>query len=141
MKLLLVDASCLPEVYSRVLEAKMLLASGKAETAVQAARMAGISRSAYYKYKDAVFPYEGDRTSNILTVHLLLKDMPGVLSGVLAAFAEAGANILTVNQNIPAGGVATVSVSARIDLLKHPVDAFVASLSQVEGVKKVLRIQ
>lgn len=105
-RLLLVDSGAVPEVFVRVVEAKRYLQSGEADTAAEAARMAGISRSAYYKYKEAVFPYDEERTGHILTVHLLLRDRPGMLSAVLTAFAEAGANILTVNQNIPAGGTA-----------------------------------
>lgn len=83
--------------------------------------MAGISRSAFYKYKDAVFPYDAERSGSILTLHLILRDRPGVLSSVLSSFAAAGVNILTVNQNIPAGGVASVSISARTDRLERPV--------------------
>ena len=94
-RLLLVDAGAVPEVFVRVVEAKRYLQSGEAETAAEAARMAGISRSAFYKYKEAVFPYDEERAGHILTVHLLLRDRPGILSAVLTAFAEAGANILT----------------------------------------------
>lgn len=139
-RLLLVDAGALPEVFERVLEAKALLATGTADSAAQAARMAGISRSAFYKYKDAVFAYDAAQGGSLLTVHLLLLDRPGVLSNVLSAFAGAGANILTVNQNIPADGVATVSISARIDRLRETADQFLRSLSQEDGVQKILRI-
>lgn len=55
LKYLLVNESLLPEVYSKVIAAKAYLASGEAPNATQAAKMAGISRSAYYKYKDGVF--------------------------------------------------------------------------------------
>ncbi len=139
-RLLLVDAGALPEVFERVLEAKALLATGTADSAAQAARMAGISRSAFYNYKDAVFAYDAAQGGSLLTVHLLLLDRPGVLSNVLSAFAGAGANILTVNQNIPADGVATVSISARIDRLRETADQFLRSLSQEDGVQKILRI-
>ena len=90
LPLLLVDASVLPDVFSKVLEAKEYLQTGHAATAAEAARMAGISRSAFYKYKDAVFPYDAERSGSILTVHLILRDRPGVLSSVLSAFAAAG---------------------------------------------------
>ena len=128
-RLLLVDAGVLPEVFSRVVDAKRALAAGEAAT-----------RSAYYKYKDAVFPYDTDRAGRILTVHAILKDRPGVLSSLLTAFADAGANILTVNQNIPADGAATVSVSARTDRLQMPVDAFIRMLTGVSGVQRILRV-
>ena len=51
-KLLLVDASALPDVFEKVLAAKALLASGEVDSASEAARMAGLSRSAFYKYKN-----------------------------------------------------------------------------------------
>ena len=73
-------------------------------------------------------------------MHLLLRDRPGILSAVLTAFAEAGANILTVNQNIPAGGTAPVSVSARTDRMSLPVEAFIKQLRTVDGVRRIERI-
>ncbi len=136
----LADARVLPEVFTRVLIAKQLLAAGQAETSSQAARLAGLSRSAFYKYKDAVFHYDEDKQGRILTVHFLLQDRPGVLSAVLAAFADAGANILTVNQNIPAAGRAAVSVSARTDRLQMSVDRFIDTLRGLHGVEKITRV-
>ena len=62
------------------------------------------------------------------------------LSALLAAFADAGANILTVNQNIPAGGVASVSISARTDRLAMPVDGFVRTLGALPGVERITRL-
>ena len=138
--LLLVDAKVLPEVFVRVVDAKQLLASGKAATAAEAVRLAGISRSAFYKYKDAVFPYDMQKAGRILTVHAMLKDCPGILSHMMSSFAEAGANVLTVNQNIPAGGKALVSISARIDGLEMPLDDFIRSLDCIEGVERVEQI-
>lgn len=64
-----------------------------------------------------------------------------MLSSMLAAFADAGANILTVNQNIPAGGKAAVSISARTDPDGDaPVDAFVRSLGDLPGVERITRV-
>ena len=137
----LVDTSVLPEVFGRVLEAQAHLAAGRAATAAEAARMAGISRSAYYKYKDAVQAYRASQPEQLLTVHLLLRDKPGVLSAVLSAFADSGANILTVNQNIPTEGRASVSVSARTEQLTVPVEQFLQSLRGLAGVEKITRTE
>lgn len=119
-RLLLVDADALPEVFARVVDAKRFLATGEAATAAEASAPGWDIPQRVYKYKDAVFPYDEKRSGRILTVHMVLRDRPGVLSAVLSAFADAGANILTVNQNIPAGNVASVSVSARTDRLQMP---------------------
>ncbi|MBQ3069393.1 MAG: ACT domain-containing protein [Clostridia bacterium] len=139
-KLLLVDASVLPDVFEKVLEAKKLLASGDARSASEAARLAGLSRSAFYKYKDMVFAYDADGGGQILTIHFVLSDRPGVLSAVLTAYASAGANVLTVNQNIPADGVATVSVSAHTDRMEIPTEQFLKQLSELPGVRRISRI-
>ena len=58
LKYLLVEARMLPEIFTKVMQAKMLLSRGNAKNASQAAQMAGISRSAFYKYKDSVFLYD-----------------------------------------------------------------------------------
>lgn len=87
-----------------------------------------------------MFSYDAGKSGGIVTVHLILQDNPGVLSALLAAFADAGANILTVNQNIPAGGVASVSISARTDRLAMPVDGFVRTLGALPGVERITRL-
>ena len=46
----LVNSKILPSVYGGVLKAKELLAEGKAPNTSKAVKMAGISRSAFYKY-------------------------------------------------------------------------------------------
>lgn len=139
-KWVIADIKTLPDVFSKVLEAKKYLASGEAVTAVDAAKKAGLSRSAFYKYKDAVYAYQEGASGRLITTHLLLQDKPGVLSLVLSAFADAGANILTVNQNIPADGTATVSISARIDRMTMTVDDFLSSLQKIRGVDKITRM-
>ena len=111
-KLLLVSADALPEVFRLVVEAKQYLMSGAAANTSEAARMAGISRSAYYKYKDSVYPYQSKGASRLVTIHAVLEDRPGVLMALISSFYDAGANILTVNQNIPVMGAALVSISA-----------------------------
>lgn len=112
-ELLLVDAEALPEIFRKVLKAKTSLALGKAKNASQASQMAGISRSAFYKYRDTVFCYD-DRDGNALsTYYLKLEDRPGVLSALLSEIYKTGANVVTVNQNIPVDGAASVSLAVR----------------------------
>ena len=134
---LVIDEKVLPEVYQKVVQANALLESGQAASTSEAVRMAGLSRSVYYKYRDAVFPYTRRDPSRILTVQLILLDWPGVLVGLLTVFYRAGANILTVNQNIPVKGRAFVSVSARLDPGTMPADQLLESLKQAEGVLKI----
>ena len=111
-KYYLVSAEALPEVFIKVAEAKRMLQVGEADTVGEAARLVGISRSAFYKYKDAVQPFQNMRAGHIITFYALLKDIPGVLSNYLSIFANSGANILTINQTIPTNGCAGVTISA-----------------------------
>ena len=135
-KFLLVDLSVLPEVFARVVEAKRLMAQGKAKSYSDAAKMAGISRSAFYKYKDRVFPYESSDLTRMLTLNITLVDEPGILSALIAGLYQAGGNIVTINQNIPADGVAPVSVAIRIDRDRSD-EEIVARLAQISGVVTV----
>lgn len=135
-RLLLVDASVLPDVFERVVEAKRLLAVGKVKNLSEAAKEAGISRSALYKYKDYVFMHNENIDERVITLNTNLVDRPGVLSGIINELSVIGANILTVNQNIPVDGVAPVSISARLGL-DIDVDRAMRRLEELDGVVEV----
>ena len=110
-KLYIVEGSVLPEVFLRVCQAREYLETGEARTVADAVAMAGISRSAFYKYKDAVTPFRDMKRDQVCTLSLVMRDEPGALSSVLTIFASCRANILTINQSIPANGVAMVTLS------------------------------
>jgi len=130
----IVEAAALPEIFLKVAEAKRLLETGEADTINQAARQAGISRSAYYKYKDALRPFNDMLHGRIVTFQILLKDEPGVLSAVLNVFAQTGGNILTINQGIPVDGRAAVSLGVETSALRTSLDEIVNLTAQVAGV-------
>ena len=81
----IVEASAMPEIFRKVAEAKRLLETGEETTVNRAAQAVGISRSAYYKYKDAVRPFNDMLHGRIVTFQTMLKDEPGILSGLPAA--------------------------------------------------------
>lgn len=110
---LLVNSAVLPPVFEGVILAKELLADGKATSAAAAAKAAGISRSAFYKYKDFVFKYSG-ASGNSLSINALLSDRAGVFSALTAALYDSGANIITVTQGLPENGTANVSLTLNI---------------------------
>ena len=93
-KYYIVEASALPEVFLKVAEAKRLLLIGQANTVNEATQMTGISRSAFYKYRDAVMPFQNMMTGRIITFQLLLHDEPGMLGRLLELFTQAKANIM-----------------------------------------------
>ena len=133
-KFFIVDGAALPEIFTKVVEAKRLLETGEVATINQAAAKAGISRSAFYKYKDMVRPFNDMLSGRIVTLQLTLKDQPGVLSNVLNVIASLGGNLLTINQTIPANGVAGVSVGMETSRLAVPLEEFLWKTAQVPGV-------
>ena len=135
-KYYLVDAEMLPEIFLKVMEAKELLQTGEAGTVADAVNRVGISRSAFYKYKDAISPFQDLKRGRILTFHVLLRDQPGVLSGVLGCFGACGANILTVNQSIPVNGTANVTISAETSSMTAEVDELLSRLQTTHGTIK-----
>ena len=133
-KYFIVEAEALPEVFLKVAEAKRMLETGEASTVNQATKVAGISRSAFYKYKDAVRPFNDMLHGRIVTFQIMLKDEPGVLSSVLNIFARTGGNSLTINQGIPTSGCAAVTIGAETSGLEEPVEDLMNRVAAQEGV-------
>jgi chorismate mutase len=136
-KFYLVDADMLPEIFLKVMDAKELLKTGEAATVAEAVGIVGISRSAFYKYKDAISPFQDLKRGHIVTFHVLLRDRMGVLSSVLAIFAQSGANILTINQSIPTNGTANVTISAETAGMDCSMEELFAKVQDTDGVVKI----
>ena len=135
-KYYIVEASALPEVFLKVAEAKRLLSTGEVKTVNEATIRTGISRSAFYKYRDALLPFQNMMTGRIITFQLLLHDEPGMLSGLLAIFAECKANIMTINSIVPTNGCAVVTISAETIDVTVPLEDLLRQLRQTHGVIK-----
>ena len=131
-----VDTSVLPEVILKVLTVKRMLANREEKSSAAACRAVGISRSAFYKYRDSVFVYEEQMQQKVFTIMLFLRDRSGVLSGVLATLYAANANLLTINQSVPVDGAAIVTVSFRMEDAAS-VPSLCQSLRVLEGVTEV----
>ena len=136
-KYYIVEASALPEVFVKVAEAKRILSTGEATTVNEATQLTGISRSAFYKYRDAVMPFQSMLTGRVITFQLLLHDEPGVLSNILNEFAECKANIMTINSIVPTNGCAIVTISAEATDLAIQLEDFLRQLRQTAGVIRV----
>lgn len=135
-KYYIVEATALPEVFLKVAEAKWMLETGEAKTVGEATRATAISRSAFYKYRDAISPFQNLMAGRILTFHFILQDETGLLSSILSIFAQFGANILTINQTIPTGGCASVTISAETLAMEQSAETLLRTLQQIEGVIK-----
>ena len=112
----------MPEIIRKVAEAKRLLETGEKTTVNGAAR------------EDAVHPFQDMLHGRIVTLQTVLRDEPGVLSGVLNVFAGTGINILTINQNIPVNGCAVVTITAETSALRRSLEELLAAAGGSPGV-------
>lgn len=135
-KYYIVEASALPKVFLKVAEAKRLLSTGEAATVNEATQMTDISRSAFYKYRDVVLPFQNMMTGRIITFQLLLQDEPGILSSILGLFADNKANIITINSIVPTNGCAIVTISAETTEVATSLEELLRILRQTHGVFK-----
>lgn len=127
----------LPEVFIKTLKVKDLLAKGEASTVHEAAEHAGISRSAYYKYKDAIFPLHLMDRERMITISIDMEHRSGVLSKVLSLVASREGNVLTIHQTIPLQGMANVSLSIEVNSAAESVQALIQAIRDAEGVRRV----
>lgn len=136
-QLLLVKAEALPVTLRKTLQAKEYLKKGICKTVNDAVKKVGISRAAYYKYKDYVFSFTQLSRGKIVTLAFLLEHEPGVLSKILTFIAKVRGNVLTINQGIPLQGIANVSISIETQDMDEDIDALLSELRACEGVKKI----
>ena len=133
----LVDVSVLPDIFDKVIKVKKILQTREVKTINEAVHKVGISRSAFYKYKDYVFPFYEMSQAKIITLSFILEDLPGILSNLLNIIAKAKANILTINQNIPINGVANMTISIQTGSMDISIEDLVVKIGEIEGIRKI----
>ncbi|MDV2686303.1 ACT domain-containing protein [Alkalihalophilus lindianensis] len=133
----LVREDMLTDAMQKTLNAKALLDSGKIKKINEAVTVAGLSRSAFYKYKDGIFPFNTMVKEKIITLSINLVDRSGTLSQLLSKVAKTGANVLTINQTIPLQGRAHITLSIDTAPMKFELDQLMEQVEQVESVEKV----
>ena len=135
-KYYIVEASALPDIFIKVAESKRLLSTGAADTVNDATQMTGISRSAFYKYRDAITPFQDMCSSRIITFQILLHDQPGALNNLLTILADHQANIMTINSIVPSNGTSVVTIAAETAKLELPLEELLHLLRSAQGVIK-----
>jgi chorismate mutase len=136
-KYYLVKEKAVPEVLLKVIEAKRLLDSGKAVTVQEAAEQLGISRSSFYKYKDDIFPFHENSRGKTINIMFLLDDEPGLLSNVLNEIAKCRANILTIHQSIPIGGIASITMGMEMRPDTREINDIITAIEGIRGINSL----
>ena len=136
-KFYLIREDVLPEAMAKALEAKELLARGKVNSVAEAVKKVDLSRSAFYKYRDTVFPFQTIVKEKIISLFFHLDDQKGALSELLAIVANAGCNVLTIHQTIPLQGKANVTLSIDISAVQDDIHIMLTNLKALVYVNKV----
>ncbi len=136
-KYYIVAQDILPEAIRKTAEVKELLIRGEASTINAAVDKVGISRSAFYKYRDGVFAFHRADHDKVITLSLLLEHKAGVLSTILNTIAAEQGNILTINQGIPLQGLANAAISIDTSGMQVSIETMLRALNLIRGVNKV----
>ena len=131
----LVDKKVLPEVFIKVMEVKQRLNTGDSVSVNEAVRKTGLSRSAYYKYKDSVLPFFEATNGKKVTLLITVENFQGILSSILNVIAESRSSILTINQNIPINGLADISISIETASMFGSMDDIMNDITKIAGVR------
>jgi chorismate mutase len=136
-KFYLVREDVLPEAMKKTLEVKEMLERGRAESIWEAVQQVDMSRSAFYKYRDTVFPFSTISKEKLISLFFHLEDRSGTLSKLLSVVAESGVNVLTIHQTIPLQGRANVTMSLNTTNMELGIDNLLTELRKLEFVEKV----
>lgn len=131
----LVDKKVLPEVFIKVMEVKQRLNIGESSSVNEAVRKTGLSRSAYYKYKDSVLPFYEATNGKKVTLLITVENFQGILSSIINVISSTKASILTINQNIPINGLADISISLDTASMLGSVEDIMNDINKIVGVR------
>lgn len=136
-KFYLIREDVLPEAMKKTIEVKDMLDRGKAESIADAVQKVDLSRSAFYKYRDTVFPFSTIKKERLISLFFHLEDRSGTLSKLLSVVASSGCNVLTIHQTIPLQGRANVTLSLNTANMTNEIDELLNELRKLEFVEKV----
>lgn len=136
-KFYLVREDVLPEAMLKTLQAKAMIERKKVESVWDAVQKVDLSRSAFYKYRDTVFPFHTMVKERLITLSIHIEDRSGTLSQVLSVVATSGCNILTIHQTIPLQGKANVTLSLNTSGIEIEINELLTNLRKLEFVEAV----
>lgn len=133
---LIIHKSILPDYYDKVLTAKRLLETGEVREVSQAVKIAGISRSTYYKYKDFILEPNQESAGRKAIFSVSLSHEPGVLSALLSCISDMQCSVLTITQTLPIHGKASVTIALDVSHLSGDIQHLLDRMKDVSGAEK-----
>lgn len=137
-KFYLIREDVLPESVIKTLKVKDALKNNSNLSIYDAVKQFNLSRSAFYKYRETIFPVdEKILDQREFTLILYVNDIVGMLARVLNAISQLKLSVLTIHQSVPIEDKATITLSLNARNSNLSIDEVIESLREINHVTKV----
>ena len=136
-KFYLIREDVLPESVKKTLLIKDLLDKNPKLSIFDAVKKHNLSRSAYYKYKDTIFPVDEKAREKNLTIMVQVDDKVGLLSKILSFIALQNGSVLTIHQTIPIKEKTTITISLNATNIDMTINELIEAIGSIEHVNDV----
>ncbi|EEQ79295.1 ACT domain-containing protein [Staphylococcus warneri] len=137
-KFYLIREDVLPESVIKTLKIKDALKNNSELSIYDAVKQYGLSRSAFYKYRETIFPVDEKLLDHReFTLILYVNDIVGMLAQVLNIISQLQLSVLTIHQSVPMNDKATITLSLNASSSDLMIDDVVIALREIEHVSKV----
>lgn len=127
----------LPEAVKKTLTMKKALEDDPKLSILEASKRFDLSRSAFYKYKDTIFPIQDVKRQSILSLSIDVDDIPGILGKILSIVNGEKCSVLTIHQTVPINARATIIISLEIDAEHTNIEKLTSGIKELEFVNGV----
>ena len=127
----------LPEAVKKTIIMKKALEENPKLSILEASKRFDLSRSAFYKYKDTIFPIQEIQRQSILSLSIDVDDIPGILGRVLSVVIEEICSVLTIHQTVPINSRATIIISLEIDPGHTNIEKLTKRIQNLEFVNRI----
>ncbi len=137
-KFYLIREDVLPESVIKTLKVKDAIKNNSNLSIYDAVKQFNLSRSAFYKYRETIFPVdEKILDQREFTLILYVNDIVGMLAQVLNAISQLQLSVLTIHQSVPIEDKATITLSLNARNSNLSIDEVIESLREINHVTKV----
>lgn len=137
-KFYLIREDVLPESVVKTLKIKDALKNNPELSIYEAVKLFDLSRSAFYKYRETIFPVDEKMLNHReFTLILYVNDIVGMLAQVLNTVSKLQLSVLTIHQSVPMEEKATITLSLSAKDTTISIDEIIKALRNIEHVSKV----
>lgn len=137
-KFYLIREDVLPESVVKTLKIKDALKNNPELSINEAVKLFDLSRSAFYKYRETIFPVDEKMLDHReFTLILYVNDIVGMLAQVLNTVSKLQLSVLTIHQSVPMEEKATITLSLSAKDTTISINEIIKALRNIEHVSKV----